>query len=145
MQNEETDTGEKRPDPVLCNIREEWEWVKPGIEEILTEQKFLTFRPEDVYAECLNKTAYLWCTDDGFVVTTTEIDEFNNEKIFFFWLAWAKTRGQNLIGIHQRFFADAAKDAGYHRLSVYTPVRGVERYLLMSGWERETAVYTRYL
>jgi len=31
--------------PLLANVRQEWEWVKRGIEEIIAEQPRLTFRP----------------------------------------------------------------------------------------------------
>jgi hypothetical protein len=71
---------EKRADPVLSDIRAEWDWVKPGIEGILNEDRFLSFRPEDVYAACINKQAHLWTTSDGFVVTTGETDPFSGER-----------------------------------------------------------------
>ena len=57
-----TGTAESADKPVLAHIREEWDWVKRGIEEILAEQPQLTFRAEDVYAACLIRSAPLGCT-----------------------------------------------------------------------------------
>ena len=75
-----------------AQIREEWDWVKAGIEEILFEQAQLTFRPEDVYAACLNEEAHLWVAPEGFVISTSELDPFTGARTFLLWLAWAKKR-----------------------------------------------------
>ena len=64
---EDTATADK---PILTHIREEWVWVKRGIEEILAEQAQLTFRPEDVYAACLNEEAHLWVAPAGCASST---------------------------------------------------------------------------
>ena len=72
--------------PLLANVRQEWDWVKQGIDEILAEQPQLTFRPEDVYAAVLNGEALLWVAPEGFVVTTVEVDEFTGAKTFLLWL-----------------------------------------------------------
>ena len=39
--------------PVVGDVRQEWDWVKVGVQEILNAQPQLTFRPEDVYADCI--------------------------------------------------------------------------------------------
>ena len=65
-----------------ASIREHWDWVRVGIEEILAEQPQLTFRPEDVYAMCLKNDAHLWVAPQGFVISTTEVDEFTGNQTF---------------------------------------------------------------
>ena len=40
-------------DPVHLDVRDAWETVRIGIEEILYQNQQLTFRPEDVYVELI--------------------------------------------------------------------------------------------
>ena len=66
--------GEKLDEPYLGNIRQEWHWVKQGIEEILEAQKNLTFIAEDVYVACINNTAqnpHLFTTTGGLICPRT--------------------------------------------------------------------------
>lgn len=131
--------------PVLSDVRTEWDWVRYGIEEILKEDRNLTFRPEDVYAACLAGQALLWTTDEGFVVSTSETDVFNGEKTFLVWLAWARERGNNLAVKHRCFFEEAAKDAAFDKIEVRSAIPEVRDYLINTGWEIDTVVFTRYL
>lgn len=141
----ETDTDEV-VEPVLTDIRKVWRKVRRGIRSILLEQSQLTFIPEDVYAACVNGQALLWTTDEGFVITTSEVDEFNDERSFLIWLAFAYGgTGGKLVMKHQQFFENAARDAGYKALEVRSPVLGLKEYLLFQGWEIDTIVYTRRL
>lgn len=132
-------------DPVVSDVRIEWDWVRYGIEEILKEDRKLTFRPEDVYAACLAGQALLWTTDEGFVVSTSETDVFNGEKTFLVWLAWARERGNNLAVKHRCFFEEAAKDAAFDKIEVRSAIPEVRDYLINTGWEIDTVVFTRYL
>lgn len=132
-------------DPIVSDVRVEWDWVGYGIQQILEEDKNLTFRPEDVYAACVNGQALLWTTDDGFVVSTSETDTFNGEKTFLVWLAWARERGHNLAIKHRVFFEEAARGAGFSKIEVRSAVPEVKDYLINTGWEVDTVVFTRYL
>lgn len=140
-----TDTAENAAKPELGNIREEWSWVKSGIEEILAEQPQLTFRSEDVYAACLNGEALLWVAPEGFVITTEEGDQFTRAKTFFVWLAWAKKRGDSCVIKYYPYFAQVAKEHGFSSIEVRTPFKTLEDYLLVEGWKKDTVVYTRAL
>ena len=131
--------------PLLANVRQEWDWVKRGIEEIIAEQPQLTFRPEDVYAAVLNGEALLLVAPEGFVITTEECDEFTGAKTFLVWLAWAKERGQSCVIKYYSFFAQAAKEHGFTSIEVRTPVTSLEGYLLAEGWNKDTVIYTREL
>lgn len=132
-------------DPVVSDVREEWNWVKYGIEEILKEDRNLTFRPEDVYALCVAEQAVLWTTDDGFVVSTGELDPFTGERTFLVWLAWARQRGNNLAVQHRDFFEEAARGAGFTKIEVRSAIPEVRDYLIGTGWEVDTIVFMRYL
>ena len=131
--------------PLLANVRQEWDWVKQGIDEILAEQPQLTCRPEDVYAAVLNGEALLWVAPEGFVITTEQSDEFTGAKTFFIWLAWAKERGQSCAIKYLPFFAKLAKENGYKNIETRTPVSTLEDYFLVEGWVKDTVIYTREL
>ena len=137
--------GDRAINPVFANVRAEWDWVRRGIEEILAEQPQLTFRPEDVYAACLNKEAHLWVAPEGFVITTTDVDEYSGAKTFFVWLAWAKKRGESCVIKYYPFFAQVARENGFSRVEVRTPVAELEGYLLAEGCNKDTVIYTRDL
>ena len=131
--------------PTFAQVREEWVWVKRGIEEILAEQPQLTFRPEDVYAACLNGEAHLWVAPEGFVITTAEVDEFTGAKTFLLWLAWAKNRGQSCAIKYLPFFAELARENGFKNIETRTPIAALEDYFLAEGWKKDTVIYTREL
>jgi len=133
--------------PICVDIREQWDWVREGVEEILAEQPQLTYRAEDVYAACVNQKALLWVTEqfDGFVVATPETDSHTGDRTFLVWIAWTKVRGQNCVIKHYDFFADIARENGHKHIEVRTPITAMEPYLLSQGWSKETVIYTRSL
>ncbi|SVD54103.1 uncharacterized protein METZ01_LOCUS406957 [marine metagenome] len=134
--------GEKLDEPYLADIRQEWHWVKQGIEEILNEQKDLTYIAEDVYAECVNKTAQLWVAPEGFIVTTGYPDEYTESKTLLVWLAWARVKGEDCVIKYTPLLSRLAKEAGYDLLEVRTPIPVPERWLT-DGWRLVHAVYVR--
>lgn len=132
--------------PVLADIRKEWGWVKRGVEEILSSSDKLTFRPEDIYASCLTQKSYLWITHEGFVVSTTDIDPFTNQKIFFIWLAWAKNRGNDIAAKHQAFFENVARATEHDLMELRSPHLGLMNYMTETlGWEVNHVSYVKNL
>lgn len=130
--------------PVLADVRKEWGWVKRGVEEIIKSSSNLTFRPEDVYASCLTQRSMLWITHEGFVVSTTDVDVFTDEKIFFIWLAWAKNRGNDLAYKHQAFFENVARDTGHTKMELRSPHLGLMNYMTETlGWEVNNVSYIK--
>lgn len=144
LQDEEIGTA-TAADPVFGDIRKEWHWVKPGIQEILSESSSLTFRAEDVYAACISQQAVLWVAEDGFVISTSEVDPFTDERTMFLWLAWAKERGNDLVSKYNGFFEQVARDAGYKQMETRSPFLGLMPHLTERGWNVDTVVYTRKL
>ena len=49
----------------IGDIREEWWWIRPAIEELLAENPTLTYIPEDVYAEVKAERAMLFVAEGG--------------------------------------------------------------------------------
>lgn len=142
---DEQETTATSINPRVVDIRQEWDWVKIGIEEVLREHPQLTFRPEDVYTACVTEAALLWVAPEGFVVTTGETDNFTGDRTLLIWIAWAEERGKNCAVKYWKFFAEEAKNAGFSNLEVRTPIPQIEKYLLAEGWIKNTVIYTREL
>ena len=129
--------------PVVADIRKEWDWVKIGINEILIDQPELTYRAEDVYAECINGDATLFILEKNFAITTIYLDKYTNDKIFLGWLTW----GKNMQNCHRlvNFFEQVARDCGCVYLEGRTSIDRLGEYYLENGWELETRVFRRKL
>ena len=136
---------EAKPDvvqPQLANIREEWHWVKQGIEEILHLDPYLKFRPEDVYAECVNGGSHLWTHPDFFVVTTFETDRFTEGRTFLIWLSWSRTKGLGNAAKHFKFFEGVAEQSGCQEIQVRTAHQRVGEYIEKDlGWKCRDRIF----
>ena len=135
--------------PIVANIRQEWDWVKIGIEEILDAQPQLTYRPEDVYAECINGTATLFIDEHkSFAVTTIEVDRFTGQNTFLIWLAWCSKKGlkhNSSIVMHTSFFEQVASDCKCSFLETKSPLDKLNEHFIENGWDLNTRVFTRKL
>jgi len=139
---DENDTAVR---PYFADIREEWEWVKEGVDEILGEQPELTFTAEHVYEACTEGSAHLWVAPEGFVVSMGMTDPYTGKRIFLIWLAWSKKRGDNSLSKYLDFFIEVARDNGYAGLETRSPIKRLEPHLTSEGWRLNTIVYTREL
>ena len=121
--------------PVMVDIKKEWDWVASGIKEIHDQFPWLEYRPEDVYAACVNGTAALYRAQDFFAVFTVEVHPLTQKRSFLCWLAWGESdkRG-SLIADHVDFFCGEAKKLGCERISVKTPIDGLDKFLVGQGW-----------
>lgn len=133
--------GTQRDEPVLGDIREDWDRVRVGIEAILQAHPQLSFRPEDVYAEVVAGKAAYWKAPEGFVVTSIEVDGFTSKKTLLIWLAWSEKRGHRNALKYQDFFKKVAVEIGAEAVEVRTTVRQMEDILVDHGWEIDQVVY----
>ncbi len=129
--------------PVIGDIREHWHWVKPGVEEILATQPQLSYKPEDVYAECLYGESTLWVAEEGFVVARSYTDPYSGKKILFVWIAWAKEQGGKNVARYLDFVAEVAKSTEHSILEVRTPLDPMKPYLTSLGFEIEAVIYKK--
>ena len=129
--------------PVIADIRKEWDWVKVGVKEILIDQPQLTYRPEDVYAECVNGNATLFVLGKNFAITTVYLDKYTDDKIFLGWLTW----GKNIQNAHKyvHFFEKIARDCGCVYMEGRTSIDRLGEYYLENDWKLETRVFRRKL
>ena len=122
--------------PRIANIREEWDWVKQGIEEILHLDHNLTYRPEDIYHSVLSGESQLWVHPDFFNVATIENDPFNGDKTFLLWLSWARERGGANAVTFAGFYEDVARQLGCHRIETRSVQMPAVQYAVDKvGWE----------
>ena len=122
--------------PVISNIRQEWDWVKPGLEEILHLDPNLTWRPEDIYASVIAGESHLWVHPNFFVVSTVETDLFTGDKTFLLWIAWARQRGGANAVTYGNFYEDVARQLGCQFISTKSVQMPAVEYLNEKvGWE----------
>ena len=127
----------------MADIRLEWDNVRPGIEDILAGSPQLTFLPEDVYSECVNGRATLLTSPIGFLVLTSQIDTFTNDKTLLIWLAYTYVKGTNNWLDHVEWFESIARNLGCRFIEARSAVPKMEAYALRNGWSLDTRIYTR--
>jgi len=129
---------EEATNPVIANIRAEWDWVRPGIEEVLHLDVNADYRPEDVYASCVMGESHLWVHPEGFVVTTSEINKYTGERSLLIWIAHAKQRGGSVATDYTAFFEDVARNTGHSHIQTITPHEPLADYLIATaGWQKQ--------
>jgi hypothetical protein len=122
--------------PVVASIRNEWDWVKPGIEEILSLDPNATIRPEDVYHSVLSGESALYIHDNFFVVATIDVDQFNGRRTLSSVLSWAKERGGRNFITHSKWFEDLARQFNCERVEAKSSQMPVVDYAVKNmGWE----------
>lgn len=133
--------------PVVADIRKEWDWVQIGVKEILLGQPQLTYRPEDVYADCVTGAATLFIDEhQNFAVTTVEVDKFTGTSTFLIWLAWCSGKGlrhTSFIELYTPFFERVARDCKCDFVEARSSLDKLNDYYLKSGWDLETRVFRR--
>jgi hypothetical protein len=129
--------------PDIADIRMEWDNVRPGIEEILSDTPQLTFLPEDVYSECVNDRATLLTSPAGFVILTIESDPFTRDRTLLIWLAYMYVRSTNSWLDHMEWFEGVARGLQCKFIEMRSAVPKMEAYASRNGWSLDTKVYTR--
>lgn len=123
------------------DIRRVWEKVLTGLWAIKRDMP-VYWRPEDVYAKCVNGSAHLYTAPEGFVVLEKRTNAYTLEVELLVWIAYGE--GPGLMEKYQQQIEDIGRGVGAARLVMYSPRRGFEKRADM-GWEFETAIYRRPL
>ena len=132
--------------PKVANIREEWHWVKPGVEEILHLDPNLTFRPEDIYASCVSGESQLWVHPNFFNVATIEVDQFTGDRTFLLWLSWAKERGGANAVTFASFYEDVARQYNCQRIETRSAQMPAVQYAVDKvGWDIREIIFGKDL
>ena len=130
-------------EPVYTDIRKCWNVIKTGILDILKENPHLTYIPEDVYSECVNERAFLYTSPVGFLILTTEVDQFTKDKTLLLWIAYTYKKGGHEWLAHEEWFNDLATSAGCTYLEARSRVPEMESYTKTIGWELDTRIYRK--
>ena len=138
-------TGRKSTieEPVYTDIRKCWNVIRTGILEVLKENPHLTYIPEDVYSECVNERAFLYTSPVGFLILTTEVDQFTKDKTLLLWIAYTYNKGGHNWLSHEEWFNNLAKEAGCKYLEARSRVPEMESYVEQIGWELDTRIYRK--
>lgn len=128
-------------DPVVGDIREDWDKVRFGIEDLLQRNPHLNFRPEDVYAACVSKDALYWKTDECFVITTIETESFSGNQILFMWIVYSWVHKQDVSSKYIGFFKKAAKGIGISVIETRTNITSLGAKFVKTGWELDHMTY----
>tara|TARA_R110000803_G_scaffold74127_1_gene138178 strand:+ start:1492 stop:1926 length:435 start_codon:yes stop_codon:yes gene_type:complete len=129
--------------PQLTDIRDCWDTIKHGIRHILEDDPGLTFRPEDVYSDCVNQKAFLYTSSVGFIVFVIQVDEFTKDRTLLIWLGYTYIKGDHRWVTHKEWFSNLAKEAGCRYLEQRSIIKELEPYYLKNGWELSTRVYIK--
>lgn len=132
-------------DPVAIDIRSSdcWDDVYLGIESILDENPQLTFRPEDVYVELVENRAILFMNSLGWMVLSTERDQFTNERTLLIWLAYTYEKGGSNWISHSKWLNDIAVGEQCSFIEGRSAVPQLEPYALKHGWVIDTRIYRK--
>ena len=137
---------EHLPEFVISDIAIEWDWVKLGVEEIISSQANIKNRPEDVYASCkTGESCLLTAGGNRFVVAQVIPNEFTQEKSFFIWLAWfaPEVRKAHTLSDYLGFFDNLARNAGCTQLEAITTTKPLSRLYSSIGFEIEEITFVR--
>jgi hypothetical protein len=118
------------------SIRTCWPFVQEGLEEV-KRLRGGTWRNEDVYADCVHGKAYLWLSDDGFVIFKAETDEYSGLKILIVWFAWGKAN-VDLIDKYQDQIVGIGKEQEFDIIRFYRNAKGPVEF---KGWKKTYTIY----
>lgn len=97
--------------------------------------------PEHVYASCKNGSAFLFVSDDGFVILQERFG-FCNEKKLFVWKAAKFDGASNVIENYMGDILEIAKGIGASKVEFWTDRKGFSK-LLGPEWNMTYQIYQR--
>lgn len=116
-------------------IRQVWNWLRPKLEYV-KDIRGGTWRPEDVYAACVNNEAFLYTAPEGFVALKPMVDDYSGERFLLVWIAQGD--GGDCIDRYQEQLIEIARDAGYNRLQFWRRPHGECE---SKGWKKAYTIY----
>lgn len=130
--------------PRVGNIRHEWHWVRPVLEELLADNPDCGTIPEDVYHEIKSGNAHLWVSPHYLVITQFEFDVHSGEKVLFIWFAWSREKGANFGLTVMQHMEQFAKSNQCKSITFGTRYQPLIDYLCSDmGFRVSTQILTR--
>jgi|TARA_R100001224_G_C3993585_1_gene140135 hypothetical protein len=107
----------------ICDIKEEWDWVKIGLEEINARDPDPKQIPEDIYAACKYGLAKLFTMGNKeLFVVLSEVPETDTDINLSIWYFWVKPeyRGSKKARDFFPGLTKYAKNNGYKSIQFET-------------------------
>lgn len=115
----------------LCNIKDEWDWVKKGLQEVIDDDPDSEQIPEDIYAECKCGRAKLFVMDNKeLFVVLTEHRESSKKIHLVVWYCWASKKGEKKMNVWLPDVERYAKENGYTSVVCESPHIGIAKYAI---------------
>lgn len=121
----------------FINIREVWPDVKRGLEVIQRRCPEVRWRPEDIYAACVNGDAVLAYEDGNFAVLKDYVDPYSLSRVLWVWVGFGV--GLNAMRVRVERYA---KEQGYDEIRLTSSRKGWSQ---IDGWEFMEATYRKEL
>jgi hypothetical protein len=131
----------------LADIRREWDRLKPHIERLHARIK-PEWRPEDVFAECAHQKAFLYLSEEGFLIVQPITDAYSLEQYMHVWigLSYDGRIGEGMALRYSKELEELARANGYRRITFESPRAGwLRRLKPLSGWGVRSVIYERRL
>lgn len=122
-------------DPVLSDVDDEWYRVRPALVRLFTKSPAFDITPNQVREMCLDQTAQLWTTEEGFMVTRFQDDNYTGERTLLLWLGARFDDATDVCSKHLPFFDGVAKYMNCKYVEVWSSREGMERYLSRHGFD----------
>ncbi|TQV82865.1 hypothetical protein [Aliikangiella coralliicola] len=107
-------------------------------------QRYKTdWKPEDVFAECVNGKAELFENKQGFIILKVNTNRFNLHKTLFIWILHSYQASNNVLA-EERYFEwlkALAKDVNAKSIQFETYRAGYER-ILPKEWQTKMISYS---
>ena len=129
--------------PEYTDIRTCWDMIRSGVEFVLNENPHLTYRPEDVYTECVTGKSMLFVSPLGFVVLSVQADPYSEEKVLVIWIAYTHEHGKHNWLDHMDWFEGVAQYCGCSTIEAQSAVSKLGKFLSETGWTKESTIYKR--
>lgn len=121
----------------FTNIRKVWPNIKRGLEVIQRRCPEVRWRPEDIYAACVNGEAALCFEDGNFIVLKEYNDPHSLAKVLWVWIAY----GTGINAMQERL-DEYAIEQGYDEIRLTSSRKG---WADVGGWEYMESTYRRVL
>ena len=73
---------------ILQDIRLVWDAIQPNIAKLQKDHDF-SWRPEDIYAQCLMGRAFCYVCKDGFLIVKPQENQFTLAKELYVWICYS--------------------------------------------------------
>ena len=128
------------------DIRDVWEVVKTGLCAV-HNGSWVPWRPEDIYAACVNKQAVLYMdqasSPDGFIIVQSQKCPLSRDETLLLWVAFDPS--DNSAGRFASQCESIAKNSGHSAVEFVTSIDPVGSLSEKFGYKKVSSLYRKEL